>query len=421
MRVLIVSPHFPPRNTIASLRVGKFAEYLSKDGCSVRVVTSDVDGELHEQAWSPLDDANVLRVHDVAAASRARWRRVDGYCRGPLGSWRRRYRKIRSAALSRLSFPDEQIWWAASVARSHLTGDGWVPDIILASGPPFSTFIAARALARRLGVPWVADYRDLWTLSSYYPRGRGRRLLESGLEHRLIRDAAAASTVSRPLMRGLGTIYSGQIAVVMNGYEPRAHTYQSLGDVAMDGPLRVLYCGEIYPKKRDPSPLFQALADMRLSREEVRVEFYGASVDSAAREADKYGVGHMVTASGRVSHAESLSLQDGADILLLLLWNDPREEGVHSGKLFEYLGARKPILMLGYEGGVAADLIRSRQAGVVANDAASLAVALAAWLAKKRAGTLKRLDPKVASGLTRHEQTRVMQQLLMSHVRSRPS
>ena len=108
---------------------------------------------------------------------------------------------------------------------------------------------------------------------------------------------------------------------------------------------------------------------------------------------------------GQIERTEALRLQRRADVLLLLLWNDVGEAGVYSGKLFEYLFARRPILMLGWPHGVAAQLIESRGAGVVLNDPAAIADQLRTWLAEAASsGGIRPLPNSVTTGLTRDEQ-----------------
>jgi len=89
------------------------------------------------------------------------------------------------------------------------------------------------------------------------------------------------------------------------------------------------------------------------------------------------------------------------------MWNNVGEVGVYSGKLFEYLFTRRPILMLGWPDGVAAQLIESRGAGVVLNDPAAIADQLRAWLAEAASsGGIRPLPTSVTKGLSRDEQNR---------------
>lgn len=62
---------------------------------------------------------------------------------------------------------------------------------------------------------------------------------------------------------------------------------------------------------------------------------------------------------------DAIREQVSASVLLFMMRNDPGGFGIYTGKLFEYLGARRPILMLGPKQGVAAELIREANAGTV--------------------------------------------------------
>ncbi|MEE3920661.1 glycosyltransferase [Micromonospora sp. BRA006-A] len=72
-----------------------------------------------------------------------------------------------------LLLPDPQLNWIRPPVRDFdRFAAGWRPDVILVSGPPFSGFVVAATLARRFRVPWVADYRDLWSVGNDHWYGR---------------------------------------------------------------------------------------------------------------------------------------------------------------------------------------------------------------------------------------------------------
>jgi len=177
--------------------------------------------------------------------------------------------------------------------------------------------------------------------------------------------------------------------------------------------LEIVYTGGIYPGRRDPSPLFRALASMPEGAGRVRVHFYGTNPQHVLPLAAAAGVRGQVLVHPHVPRAEAVALQQCADVLLLMQWNDPREHGNLPGKLFEYLGARRPILGLGLESGVPATIIRTRAAGCFTNDPARIAAQLAAWLERKRRlGRLPPLPAEVAAGFTRAEQFVKLERLL---------
>lgn len=50
--------------------------------------------------------------------------------------------------------------------------------------------------------------------------------------------------------------------------------------------------------------------------------------------------------------------------MLLLKWEDPRERGIYTGKVFEYLAARRPILATGGTDDVVKELLNETSAGI---------------------------------------------------------
>jgi hypothetical protein len=72
---------------------------------------------------------------------------------------------------------------------------------------------------------------------------------------------------------------------------------------------------------------------------------------------------------GRVAKEVALEKQKESHLLLLLDWDDPNEKGVYSGKVFEYLGARRPILTIGGSiGDVVHKLLIETKAGIQATN-----------------------------------------------------
>ena len=113
----------------------------------------------------------------------------------------------------------------------------------------------------------------------------------------------------------------------------------------------------------------------------------------------------------RVSYRESLSLQQSADVLLLLQWNNVKDAGMIPAKFFEYLRAGRPILMIGYEHGNLAQMIRERGAGIVANDPQTIAEQLRRWIGQRAAG-IPAVPAAAREGMSRADQYRKLEQFL---------
>jgi glycosyltransferase involved in cell wall biosynthesis len=418
MRLLLVSFAFPPFNSIGAVRVGKTAKYLSKLGHDLRVLTAkdqpfqptlpleiESDHVIYTNWLDIRGPAKIVlqRQTQAAAGNRLPRRGLSATLRETLGGI------YRSTAY----FPDSNIGWLpfALKASSRLI-KSWKPDLILASAPPPTSLLVASKLSQKHGIPWVADLRDLWVDHQYYSQPGWRRLVEEKLENRVLSSAVGLVTVSEPLADTLKRKYGKPAAVVLNGFDPSDYPCYS------NAPnnyryLRILYTGVVYAGKQDPSPLFEALLELGQPENKLKVIFHGFYLGIIREMIAHYKLEKLAEVNDPVPYEESLRMQSEADILLLLLWTDPAERGVYTGKLFEYIGARRPILAIGTAGNVAADMILNKGVGVVMNDPSEIARQLRKWLQQKQQlGSIPRLDEEVGSGMSREEQVKKLEDYL---------
>ena len=102
-------------------------------------------------------------------------------------------------------------------------------DAILASGPPFSTFLVGRALSSRCGVPLAVDYRDEWDLSNKYMEnrqfGRLASCIQRHQQQRVLRAASAVIATTRASTASLETTIHragshARAVCIYNGFDP---------------------------------------------------------------------------------------------------------------------------------------------------------------------------------------------------------
>lgn len=422
MRILFISFFFPPYNEMSAVRTGKTAKYLLKFGHDVRVISAR-DQSLRSTSL-PLEIPPERVVYTGWPNPRALVERVYG--RGHPPPWRDEQAPVfRASARGKLVgavqqvvrlvlyFPDPQVGWyfPARRAADRVTS-GWKPDLIFASAGPATCLLVASALAGRYRVPWVGELRDLWTDYHYYLFPRWRQQIEARLEHRVLASSAGLVTVSAPLAETLRSRHGKPTAVILNGFDPDDYP-QALERARDDDTLRLVYTGMIYAGRQMPDALFQAFAQLGPASDRVRVAFYGAEANLVQECARRYGVERLVEIHAPVPRAEAAGAQKQADLLLLLLWNDPAQTGIYSGKLFEYIGARRPILAVGQTNSVAAELIRERAAGVALDDAGQIAAQLRQWMAlKAQQGRIPDVDAAAGAGLEREAQTRRLEAFL---------
>jgi glycosyltransferase involved in cell wall biosynthesis len=221
---------------------------------------------------------------------------------------------------------------------------------VISTSPPEVVHFVGHALQRKAGIPWVADYRDLWFAEMRVNQFRLSSWLTGRIKRPKLRQALTMSTVSEGLAGRLGRFVGREVVVCYNGFMPEASRAEQPRPWK-DGKRHVVYTGRMFPGKRDPRLFFHGLAlalraDPKTS-EKLAIDLYGFNDSWIRQSAAQYGVAHCVRAHGLVSHQESLTAQRHADLLLFLDWMDEGAEGILTGKLFEYLATRRPVLGVG--------------------------------------------------------------------------
>lgn len=412
MRILIVSYRFPPYNTIGAVRVGKIAKYLHAMEHEIMVVSAKdqpvqpaLELEIPSEKVIYTDWININSLPELFLGGRYRVA-AEGF--SPKGSNHNLLRCLGNIYKMFLNFPDGQIgWYPYGVRATKRLLKTWRPDLIYASAMPYTSLLIACKISSEYRLPWVAEFRDLWTENHYYAYSNFRKHFEQKLEKKVMGTAKGAVTVSEPLAEILRKRYAIPVEVILNGFDPEDYNDCQLPASNNDeNKLKIVYTGTIYEGKQDPSPLFAALKSMGIdAAENISVEFYGRYLRIVTDIAKRYGVEKLIKVHPNIPYKDALTQQRNADVLLLLLWDDFKEKGVYTGKLFEYLGARRPILAIGPEDNVAANLIIERSAGVVATDPKNIADALKKWCLMKKEGIDFSIKHSKLGDLTRQYQT----------------
>ncbi len=409
MKILFVSFCFPPYNNMGAVRVGKMAKYLASFGHQIKVITAQAQPfpenltvEVAHQhivyaPWRKIAPSHALRKKVLYPGNTAgiSGRRIGGFREG-LG---RMYRTL-------FCFPDEYAGWrlpAIEAGRGIL--DSWKADLIFASANPCTAFFAASSLSKSYDIPWIAECRDLWVDNQYYSYPRIRRIVDAAAERKILSSAAALVTVSEPLAQALRTKFDKPVEVVFNGFDPCDYPPDSQSCRTEEDALVISYTGTLYEGKHNPELLFEAIRMLGPEGKNIRVVFYGSYSARFHQLSAKYGIEAQVEIHDPVSHDQALLKQARSDILLLLLWNDSRQRGILTGKFFEYIGARRPILAIGALQGDVVELISARKLGVCSCDSAEIAGYLRKFLAqKKENGCIPAPPAHSGDGFTRREQ-----------------
>jgi glycosyltransferase involved in cell wall biosynthesis len=358
MRILVLSTFFPPLNSIASLRPYSWAKYWTLAGHCVEVVTLDVPQDPALNIDLPNPGFTLHRVplppwlHRLKQQGCAQSKEGTGIKKNLFSLIRSL--KAKTGIFSSCRMPDLAQFWVKPALKVIKMEPAW--DLVISSAGPYPVHSAASQVKRAgKAKMWIADYRDRWSDSCIYPGLFPFTLIEKVWEKRLLRHADLLTTVSQPFADFYARKYPGKkVFAVENGMDPSDLEALSPGPIfPQDGKIRIAYTGSLYFGPQDPSPLFAAIASLRADPEfskyleQLKIVFAGPCQDTLKQLVDKYKIGPWVELYGFVSRPDSLRMQRDAHALLFLPWNDPQQEGVLTGKLFEYLYSNTPIVALG--------------------------------------------------------------------------
>jgi hypothetical protein len=315
--------------------------------------------------------------------------------------------------------PDAQVGWipfAAGAALRAVRMSASRP-VLLSSSVPYSAHFAAMAASRRSGAAWVAELRDPWSTStSPYRSARSlRRRIDHRLEWSVVRRADHVVVTSGGTRDELLAAHPGlpaaRVTVITNGFEPMPEGRPP----GATEPMTILYAGTVAPGE-DMAPVLAEL-DLVQARDpgSFRLRVLGpAEPWRSERERTWLALDGVVSpARAREALASSSAL--------LLVQRHPAYRTVIPGKLFEYVGARRPVLAVCPPGSEMESLLRA-YGDVRAIDPDRLGefpAAVAGLLAEHRAGTLQRprVDASVVAPLRRSEQAKQLAAVLDSVAR----
>ena len=257
------------------------------------------------------------------------------------------------------NYPDSEKGWKpfAIKAGSELLQNEDI-DTMISVWPVTSHFIA-RELKIKYKIPWLADFPDLWSQNHNYSYSSLRKALDIRLERKILAQADALVAVSQPWAEKLRALHEGKPAyTITHGFDP-----EEVNDppAELTAKFTITYTGAIYTGKQKPSKLFAALRDLLSDRvidpNDIEVRFYGNVASWVEKEIEQHGLSSIVKQYGIIPRYTAVEKQRESQLLLLLDWDNSQEKGVYTGKIFEYFGARRPILTTGGVAGNVVDVL----------------------------------------------------------------
>ncbi len=429
-RVLIITTAFPPFGGIGALRLAKLAKYLPDFGWEPIVLTIDRLKGFPQTLAVEVDESRVIRTPCFETIAGAMQRKFIATEPSSYQSPSRKqslkrftYRLLRflyrvsPLPLLRTLLPDPLGWYPNAIRAGRQIIRMNKIDVIYSSYAPSAPHFIAAKLQRESDIPWIAEFRDTWTMSPYRTTTCVSRFFEQKLEKRVMKNSSCLVAVSEQDAQQLQELHSKKVTVITNGFDEE--DYQK--EVPLTSKFTITYTGGIYPGKRDPATLFEAVKELRengkILPDDFEIRFFGgASLKTLLPLIERCRLEDMVRVYDSVPFKESIKKQKESTILLLLEWDNPAASGTLTGKLYEYLGAGRPILAIAYKSGAIDRLLQETSTGILVNKVETMKSVLCSWLEEwhqlGKVISYWNPDLEAINRYTRREQTGKLAQLL---------
>lgn len=367
-RVLIITYYWPPSGGPGVQRVLKFAKYLPDYGWDPIILTvKDGDYPATDDSFH-LDVDSKITVIRVPSISVLKWYkkifRIKGGIPTHVLSGPQNNSVLKRLAVwvrINLFLPDARYFWSRAVYSHGLkVVSEYVPDIIFSSSPPHSLQLGVKRLAQKTGIKWIADFRDPWT-DGFWLKDMNRmsvsHKIDEYMEHKVLRACDHITTVSPSLKRLFEQKGRQMTTTIYNGYDEVDFVNQKVNPSTEL--FRIVYTGSLR-KSQIPHKFLQAFAALceLLSKNRIQLEFYGSVHPSIHAVCEELEITKYVIFHGYISHAQIVEQLCQANLLLLVIPNKVQNEGILTGKIFEYLGSGIPIIGIGPVHGDAALLLQ---------------------------------------------------------------
>lgn len=273
--------------------------------------------------------------------------------------------------------PDARCFWiepSIKFLTAELTKNP--VDAIISSGPPHSVHLIAKGLKEKFNIPWLADFRDPWTQIDFYDHLMLTKWADARhrkLEKAVLQSANSVMTVGWHIASQLEKISGRKVEVVTNGFDDE--DFEMRSEPGSDQPeaghkkFVLAHIGSINAD-RNSNALWQALKELTEEnsafKNDLLIRLVGKNDFSVYQSIEENNLSSHLEKIDYLPHDKVMDLQRRSSVLLLLLNNTPGAAGIVTGKLFEYLAARRPILVIGPENGDAARIVKESGAGEAA-------------------------------------------------------
>jgi len=290
-----------------------------------------------------------------------------GIPRGGINDEGNSFKKLAHYVKANYFIPDARKFWvkpSVKYLKKYLSENEI--DVVITTGPPHSLHLIGLKLKKETGVKWMADFRDPWTEIDYFhqlPLSNQAIKKHHYLEAEVLKNADAVLVVGNT-MKSKYDKFNSNVLTITNGFDGEIVDSR----IELDAKFTITHIG-LMNADRNSKMLWEVLAEICNENETFRSDFQlkliGKIDASVLNEISKHELSENVEIVNYVAHNEVVEFQKKSQVLLLVVNNVPSAKGIVTGKIFEYLMAKRPILAIAPADGDLAGIIKQTNAGYV--------------------------------------------------------
>lgn len=360
-KVLIITYYWPPSGGGGVQRWVKFVKYLPKFNIEPIVLTVNPD----EASYAVIDESltgelsESIKVYTTKSLEPFNiYKKFSAKNEIPYGGFANEenpgiFKKVSRFVRGNFFIPDARIGWnkyAYKQAKELI--EKYNIKTVITTSPPHSTQLIGLKLKKQFDIFWIADLRDPWTDIYYYKsmyHTYFAKLQDKRKEAEVLRNSDRLIVVSNSIKELFASKIEQEnrekINVISNGFDPS--DFVSSVDTNNDN-FVITYTGTIADNYNIESFL-EALENVvnKHGGSKIKLQFVGRVSRKYRNIIDNSVLKSICTFEGHVDHCSSINYLKNSNALFLAIPDVMQNEGILTGKLFEYLAARKPIIGVG--------------------------------------------------------------------------
>ncbi len=365
-KVLIITYYWPPAGGSGVQRWLYFVKYLRNFGVEPIVFTVDkknypiTDKSLVTQIPEKIE---VIKQKIFEPGQTVSKNNSSGF----LSKNPSFFQRFKNYIRANFFIPDAKMFWIRPSTKKIINYIKKNPvDFIISTGPPHSVHLIAKKVKEKTGVKWLADFRDPWTEIDYFhhlPLTKKSINKHLKLEKEVLENADIVTVISKTMKLNYDK-FNANVHVITNGYDDAV--LSKIPD--MDKSFTITHIGLIN-SDRNPLMFWKVIAEIieenEIFEQKVQINLVGTIADEVRNNIRELELEKYVNYTQYIPNQSVASFQMKSQVLLLLVNHVPSAKNIVTGKVYEYLRAKRPILAIAPIDGDLAEIIDETQSGLV--------------------------------------------------------